>query len=177
MGSTRHHDETQEVGQSGLETKDESEELLIGDLDPAIAVCVVCFEGVCQCLGDSGENSSYQLQPVSTNTLCQSDSPTSPLLYLYHNTALDEVIKGHCSCSCSIKFAYEQIIETVRQTVAEACHCYRQSRRQQVLSWTVPLPGSYSQAQHKATATQLSMDWFLPVFSSFLSMLPELSRS
>lgn len=60
LGSTRHHDETQEVGQSGLETKDESEELLIGDLDPAIAVCVVCFEGVCQCLGDSGENSSYQ---------------------------------------------------------------------------------------------------------------------
>ena len=45
-------------GQSGLETKDKSEELLVGDLDPAIAVCVVCFEGVCQRLEDSGQNSS-----------------------------------------------------------------------------------------------------------------------
>ena len=65
------HDTMTNNSQSSLETEDKSEELLIRDLDPAIAVCVICFEGVCQCLGDSGEKSSYQLQPVSTNTCIQ----------------------------------------------------------------------------------------------------------
>lgn len=116
---------------SGLETEHKGEELLVGYLDPPIAVGIICLEGVCQGLWEQEEIKEIEysfvtsLQHQFTRNLAGGTQT-----HLYHYTTLDEIVKCNCPFSCAVKLSYEQVIETIWQAVAKACQCCeRMSKR------------------------------------------------
>ena len=98
--------------------------------------------------------------------------------YLYHHTALDEVIKGYCATPSPVKLPDQQTIELIRKTIAKASESFSTEREPSIYTIHTPYMCVHS-CIHVCTYMHVQVNQLdgIPCLSSVLSMEPELSLS